>query len=134
MKRAQHGGLLYKVFGVIVGMFFVVTIFNEQWMLSSLQKHGKRAEAEPVAHYVESKKRGRTTFSAMIRFTTQDGRKMAEYHTIPSDVLADFKAERPVAIVYMPEDPSTFAFANQKPSWTWFVVAVIFSVAALILA
>jgi hypothetical protein len=52
----------------------------------------------------------------------------------PEEVLAEFKAHKPVQIVYLPSDPGTFVFASAQQSWWLTFIGAMLAVAALILA
>ncbi|CAN7317758.1 DUF3592 domain-containing protein [Acidovorax sp. LjRoot129] len=134
MKRHQQGKLLFKLLGAAAGLVFVIAGFNERSELTSIQKRGKRAVVEPITQYTEFSKRGSSTYTAEFRFTTDDGRKMVVKHSFPEEVLADFKASKPVEIVYMPADPSNFVFAREKASWTLVAIGAALFLAALVLA
>jgi hypothetical protein len=103
-------------------------------VVAPIQKRGKRAVVEPVSQYTEFKKRGSSTYTAEFRFKTEDGRQMVVKHSFPEEVLADFKAQRPVEILYLPTDPGSFVFANQKASWTLTAIGAAILVAALLFA
>jgi hypothetical protein len=134
MKRRQHGKVLYKIVGAIAGLAFIVFGAQERLEISSIHKRGKRAVIEPVAQYTQFKQRGSSTYTAEIRFKTEDGRQMAVKHSFPEGALADFKANRPVEIVYLPADPGTFVFASEKASWTLVAIGAAVLVAALLFA
>jgi hypothetical protein len=134
MKLQQRGRILFKVLGAIAGLVFIVSGFQGRSELSSLQKRGKRAVVEPVSQYTEFKQRGSSTYTAEFHFKTEDGRQMVVKHSFPEEVLADFKAKRPVEILYLPTDPSSFVFANQKASWTLTAIGAAILVAALLFA
>ena len=133
-RRLQGGKLLFKLLGAVAGVVLVVAGFNERSDITNVQKRGMRAVVEPITQYTEFKKRGSSTYTAEFRFTTADGRKMTVKHSFPEEVLADFKASRPVEIVYMPSDPSHFVFAKEKASWMLVGGGVLLFLAALLLA
>ena len=58
---------------------------------------------------------------------------MVVKHSFPEEVLAEFKANRPVEIAYMPNDPSNFVFVKQSSSWTLVLVGGALALAALLL-
>jgi hypothetical protein len=134
MYVKQRGKLLFKILGALVGVVFLIAGFNERSELSSLHKRGKRAVVEPIGQFQEFKKSGSSTYTAEFRFKTEDGRQMAVKHSFPEEVLADFKAGKPVEIIYQPSDPNNFVFANQKASWTLVAIGVAIFLAALVLA
>lgn len=59
---------------------------------------------------------------------------MVVKHSFPGEILAEFKAHRPVEIAYMPNDPSSFVFVKQQSSWTLVAVGTALMLAALLLA
>lgn len=132
--RRQQGKLLFKLLGAAAGLVFVIAGFNERSDVTNVQKRGMRTVVEPITQYTEFRKKGSSTYTAEFRFTTADGRKMTVKHSFPEEVLADFKASRPVEIVYMPSDPSHFVFAKEKASWLLVGAGVALFLAALVLA
>lgn len=134
MKTFQQGKLLFKILGAIAGLVFIVFGFQERSELSRTLKHGKHAVVEPITQYTEFKKRGSSTYTAEFRFKTEDGRQMVVKHSFPEEVLAEFKAARPVEIAYMPNDPTSFVFVKQQSSWMLVGAGVALLIAALLLA
>ncbi|MBD9394549.1 DUF3592 domain-containing protein [Acidovorax sp. ACV01] len=133
MRPHQRGKTLYKLLGAIVGLFLIISGFNERSALSSVQKHGKRAIVDSISQYTEFRKGGSSTYTAEFRFKTEDGRQITMKHSFPEEVLAGFKASKPVEVVYLPSDPNTFVFAHQKASWTLVSIGTAIFLAALLL-
>lgn len=125
---------MFKILGVLAGLVFVIFGFKENSELSRIQKLGKRATVEPIGQYMQFKRSGSTTYMAEFHFTTEDGRPIVAKHRFPEEVLADFKASRPVQVIYLPSDPQTFVFASERRSWTLTIIGVILALAALVLA
>jgi len=134
MQRHQRGRVLFKVLGSLAALVFIAYGFKERSEITSIQKRGKLATVEPVAQYTEFKKSGSSTYTAEFHFKTEDGRAIVQKHSFPAEVLSDFKAGRPVRIYYLSNDPSTFVFEGEKPSWFLVAGGAIFLIAALILA
>jgi hypothetical protein len=118
--RKQQGKLLFKLVGAIAAIAFIV--------------FGKLATVEPITQYTEFKKSGSSTFTAEFHFKTEDGRQVVQKHSFPEEVLADFKAGKPVRIYYLPSDTSTFVFESDKPGWTLVIGGFVLLVAALVFA
>jgi hypothetical protein len=134
MKSRHQGKVLFKILGVIAGLVFVVAGFNENSELSRIQKLGKRATVEPIGQYTQFKQGSSSIYTAEFHFTTEDGRQIVTKHSFPEEVLAEFKAHKPVQVVYLPSDPSTFVFAGAQQSWWLTFIGAMLAVAALILA
>ena len=134
MKSRQQGKIVYKVLGVIVGLAFMGYGIQERLELASIQKNGKHATVEPIANYTEFNRRGSTTYTAEFHFKTEDGRQIVAKHSFPEEVLADFQASKPVEVVYLPNDPNTFVFAKQEPSWFLVLGGAALGIAAAIFA
>ena len=132
--QKQEGKVLFKILGVAAGLVFVAFGIKERHELSNLQSRGERAVVEPVTEYTEFSKSGSSTYTAEIRFVTEKGRQISMKHSFPEEVLEDFKAGRPVEVVYLPNNPQGFVFANQETSWTLEVIGGVVILAALILA
>lgn len=130
----QQGKLLFKIIGVLAGIVFIAFGMQERSELSRTLKLGKHAVVEPITRYTEFKKSGSSTYTAEFRFKTDSGQQMVVKHSFPEEVLAEFKANRPVEIAYMPNDPSSFVFVKQHSSWTLVLVGGALMLAALLLA
>lgn len=133
-QSLQQGKLLFKILGALAGIVFIVFGMQERSELSRTLKLGKHAVVEPITQYTEFKKSGSTTYTAEFRFKTDNGQQMVVKHSFPEEVLAEFKANRPVEIAYMPSDPGSFVFVKQHASWTLVLVGAAVFLAALILA
>lgn len=134
MKPFQQGKLLFKVLGAVAGLVFAVAGFQERSELSRTLKNGKHAVVEPIKQYTEFKKSGSSTYTAEFRFKTEDGQQVVTKHSFPEEVLAEFKAARPVEIAYLPNDPTSFVFLKQTSSWLMVIGGVVLFLAAIILA
>ena len=134
MRSRSHGKILFKLLGALAALAFIGYGFKDRSEVTSIQKRGKIATVEPIEKYTEFKKSGSSTFTAEFHFKTEDGRDIVQKHSFPEEVLSDFKVGKPVQIVYLPNDPSTFVFAREKPGWTLVIVGAILLVAALLLA
>ncbi len=132
--RKQQGKLLFKLVGAIAAIAFIVFGFQERSEITSVKKMGKLATVEPITQYTEFKKSGSSTFTAEFHFKTEDGRQVVQKHSFPEEVLADFKAGKPVRIYYLPSDTSTFVFESDKPGWTLVIGGFVLLVAALVFA
>ncbi len=126
--------MLYKLLGVAAGLVFVAFGVNERREFSKTHARGQRAVLDPVSEYQQFGSAGSPTYTAELSFKTEDGRQIRVKHSFPEEVLEDFKAGKPVEVVYAPNDPSAFVFVNEKPSWTLILVGVGLAVAALVLA
>lgn len=129
----QQGKLLFKILGVLAGIVFIAFGMQERSELSRTLKIGKHAVVEPITQYTEFKKSGSSTYTAEFRFKTESGQQMVVKHSFPEEVLAEFKANRPVEIAYLPDDPSSFVFVKQASSWTLVLVGGALALAALLL-
>ncbi|MCZ8219226.1 MAG: hypothetical protein O9337_07405 [Acidovorax sp.] len=129
----QQGKLLFKILGVLAGIVFIAFGMQERSELSRTLKIGKHAVVEPITQYTEFKKSGSSTYTAEFRFKTEGGQQMVVKHSFPEEVLAEFKANRPVEIAYLPNDPSSFVFVKQASSWTLVLVGGALALAALLL-
>ena len=129
----QQGKLFFKILGVLAGIVFIAFGMQERSELSRTLKIGKHAVVEPITQYTEFKKSGSSTYTAEFRFKTDSGQQMVVKHSFPEEVLAEFKANRPVEIAYMPNDPSNFVFVKQSSSWTLVLVGGALALAALLL-
>lgn len=134
MHSRSHGKVLFKLLGAFAALVFIGYGLKDRSEVTSIQKRGKTATVEPIGKYTEFKQSGSSTYTAEFHFKTEDGRDVTQKHSFPEEVLADFKAGKPVQIVYLANDPSTFVFASEKPGWTLVVVGVVLLVAALLLA
>jgi hypothetical protein len=134
MRARPHGKVLYKLLGSLAALAFIVYGFKDRSEITGIQKRGKVATVEPIGAYNEFKQGGSSTYTAEFHFKTEDGREMVLKHSFPEEVLADFKAGKPVQIVYMPNDPSTFVFARDKPGWGLVIGGFAFLLAVLLLA
>ena len=129
----QQGKLLFKILGVLAGIVFIAFGMQERSELSRTLKIGKHAVVEPITQYTEFKKSGSSTYTAEFHFKTESGQQMVVKHSFPEEVLAEFKANRPVEIAYLPNDPSNFVFVKQTASWTLVLVGGALALAALLL-
>ena len=129
----QQGKLLFKILGVLAGIVFIAFGMQERSELSRTLKIGKHAVVEPITQYTEFKKSSSSTYTAEFRFKTESGQQMVVKHSFPEEVLAEFKANRPVEIAYLPNDPSNFVFVKQTSSWTLVLVGGVLALAALLL-
>jgi hypothetical protein len=134
MRSRSHGKVLFKVLGVLAALVFIGYGLKDRSEVTSIQKRGKLATVRPIANYTEFKKSGSSTYTAEFHFKTEDGRDIVQKHSFPAEVLSDFQAGKPVQIVYLPNDPSTFVFASEKPGWALVIGGVVFLIAALLLA
>jgi len=134
MRSRSHGKVLFKLLGALAALVFIGYGLKERSEVTSVQKRGKLVTVEPIANYTEFKQSGSSTYTAEFHFKTEDGREMVQKHSFPEEVLADFKAGKPVQIVYLPNDPSNFVFAREKPGWGLVIGGVVLLVAALLLA
>lgn len=134
MRSRSHGKVLFKLLGALAALAFIGYGLKDRSEITSIQKRGKLATVEPITKYSEFKKSGSSTYTAEFHFKTEDGRQIVTKHSFPEDVLADFKAGKPVQIVYLPNDPGTFVFAKEKPGWALVIGGAVLLVAALLLA
>jgi len=134
MRSRSYGKVLFKLLGAIAALVFIGYGLKERNEITSIQKRGKTATVQPIANYTQFKKGGSSTYTAEFRFKTEEGREIVQKHSFPEEVLADFNAGKPVQIVYLPNDPSTFVFASEKPGWMLVIVGSVLLVAALLLA
>lgn len=134
MLNKSHGKILFKLLGVLAALFFIGTGLKERSATTNIQKQGKLATVAPVTNYTEFKKGGFSTYTAEIHFTTEDGQEVVQKHSFPKDALADFKAGKPVQVVYLPSEPHTFVFASEKAGWGLVIGGALLLVAALMFA
>jgi len=134
MRFHQQGKILFKVLGALAGLVFMGFGVQERMEHSRIHKSGKRAVVEPIEQYTEFKKSGSSLYTAEFHFTTADGQAVVTKHSFPEEVLEDFKAERPVEVIYEARDPTSFVFASEKPSWTLVIVGALIFLAAIIFA
>lgn len=120
--------------GALAAIAFIGYGLKDRSEVTSIQKRGKVATVEPIANYTEFKQSGSSTYTAEFHFKTDDGREVVQKHSFPEEVLADFKAGKPVQIAYLPSDPSAFVFAQERPGWGLVIGGVVLLVAALLLA
>jgi hypothetical protein len=121
MRSNSHGRILFKLLGALAALVFITYGFKDRSEITSIQRSGKFATVKPIANYTEFKQSGFSTYTAEFHFKTEDGRDIVQGHSFPEEVLSDFKAGKPVQIVYLPNDPSTFVFARDKPGW-WLII------------
>jgi hypothetical protein len=129
---SQRGKVAYKVLGVLVGLVFLVYGCVERRDVAKVQRLGKSAVVAPISSYTEYRNRGTTTYTAEFRFKTDTGREVVLKHSFPKEVLDDFKSGAPVRVLYLPDDPYTFVFEKERPSWTLVIAGLAVAVAALI--
>ena len=134
MRSRSNGKILFKVLGVLAALAFIIVGFQGRSEITSIQRSGKFATVEPIGKYIEIKQGSFSTYTAEIHFKTEDGRDIVQKHSFPEEVLADFKAGKSVQIVYLPNDPSTFVFARERPGWGLILGGFALLVAALLFA
>jgi len=134
MRSKSHGKIVFKLLGALAALVFIGYGLKDRSEVTSIQKRGKLATVEPIANYTEFKQSGSSTYTAEFHFKTEDGRDVVQKHSFPEEVLADFKAGKPVQVIYLQNDPSTFVFAREKPGWGLVIGGVVLLVAALLLA
>ena len=134
MRSRSNGKILFKLLGVIAALAFIAYGIKDRSEITSIQRRGKFATVEPIEEYIEFKKGGYSTHTAEFHFKTEDGRDIVQKHSFPEEVLSDFKAGKPVQIVYLPDDPSTFVFAGEKPGWALIIGGFVLLLAALLFA
>jgi hypothetical protein len=120
-RSNSHGRILFKLLGVLAALVFIVYGFKDRAEIASIQRSGKFATVKPIENYTEFKQSTFSTYTAEFHFTTEEGRNIVQRHSFPEEVLSDFRAGKPVQVVYLPNDPSTFVFASEKPGW-WLIV------------
>lgn len=133
ISRSQ-GKALYKILGFLAGIMFLVAGNNERADINHVKKFGRPAIVEPIANYQKFKSLGVSTYTAEFHFKTDDGRDIIKKHSFPEELIADFNAGTPVRVLYMPNDPYTFVFEKDSPSWLPMIFGGFLAVAALILA
>ena len=121
MRSHSNGKILFKVLGVLAALAFIVVGFQDRSEITSIQRRGKLATVEPIGKYLEFKQGSFSTYTAEFHFKTEEGRDIVQKHSFPEEALSDFKAGKPVQIVYLPNDPGTFVFASEKPGW-WLII------------
>jgi hypothetical protein len=121
IRSNSHGRILFKLLGALAGLVFIAAGFKDRAEITSIQRSGKFATVKPIANYTEFKNGGFSTYTAEFHFKTEDGRNIVQGHSFPEEALFDLKAGKPVQIVYLPNDPSTFVFASEKPGW-WLII------------
>jgi hypothetical protein len=134
MRSRSNGKILFKVLGVLAALAFIAFGFKDRSDITSIQRHGKFATVEPIGKYIEFKQGSYSTYTAEFHFKTEDGRDIVQKHSFPEEALSDFKAEKPVQIVYLPNDPSTFVFASEKPGRGLIIGGFVLLLVALLFA
>jgi len=134
MRFQQQGKVLYKMLGVVAGLVFAAYGVQQRSELGRIKKSGKIAVVDPIANYTEFSQSGSKTYTAEFHYAIEGGQQMVVKHSFPEEVLDDFKTGRPVEIVYQGNDPSTFVFAKEEPSWTLVIIGVAVALGALIFA
>jgi hypothetical protein len=129
-----QGKILYKLLGVLAGLVFIIYGFVERSDISRVKRLGQSAVVAPISGYTAHKSRGSTTYTAEFRFKTDRGVEVVQKHSFPEELVADFKAGVPVRVTYLPNDPTTFVFEKDRPSWTLVVIGAALAIAALLLA
>src|SRR5215472_3540165 len=132
MKASQRGKVAYKILGVLAGLVFLVYGCVERSDIAKVHRLGKPAVVAPISSYTEFRNRGSTTYTAEFRFKTEAGRDVVTKHSFPKEVLEDFQSGAPVRVLYLPDDPYTFVFEKERPSWTLVIAGLALAVAALI--
>jgi uncharacterized protein DUF3592 len=130
----QSGKILFKLLGLIAGLTLFVYGLQDRREQNRIRANGQVAVVEPITGYKEFKSKGSSTYTAEFKFKTSDGRDITQKHSFPEELIEDFKAGKPVQVVYMTQDPNTFIFEKDRPSWTLVVIGVLLALAALILA
>jgi hypothetical protein len=133
-RSKSDGKILFKLLGALAALVLIGFGLVDRSEIASIQKHGMLATVEPISGYTEHQQSALSTYTAEIRFKTADGRKIVQNHSFPEEVLSDLSAGRPVQVVYLPNDPSTFVFAREKASWLLVLGGAAFLVCVLIFA
>jgi Protein of unknown function (DUF3592) len=134
MRARSHGKTLLKFLGALAGLVFMAYGFKFRADITNIQRHGKFATVESIDKYTEFKQGYNSTYTAEFHFKTEDGRNIVQKHSFPEEALADFKAGRPVQIIYLPDDPSTFIFFGEEPGWWLIIGGLALAVASLLFA
>jgi hypothetical protein len=133
-RSTQRGKVLYKLLGVLAGGALLVYGVQGRSDITRVQKLGKPAVVAPITGYSEYRSRGATTYTAEFRFKTEGGLEIVRKQSFPKELIADFQAGAPVRVLYLPNDPHTFVFEKERPSWLLVALGGALALAALILA
>jgi hypothetical protein len=110
------------VFAVLLAVFGGVLIYNghkHKVEFAALRDHGENAEAE-ISKLAWEEKRSNNddrSYTAHIRFRTQDGQDISEEKSISSKLGRDLRnrtIEPVMTVRYLPESPRTFRDANDE--------------------
>jgi len=134
MRSHSHGRILFKLLGALAALVFIVYGFMARSEVTSIQRSGKFATVNPISNYTVFKQSALSIYTAEFHFKTEDGRDIVQKHSFPEEVLSDLKAGKPVQVVYLPNDPSTFVFAGEKPGWWLIIGGFVLLITALLLA
>jgi hypothetical protein len=121
---------IFKVIGVIVGLFFAYSGFSERSNLNHIRSVGKIAIVQPIDSYTKRK----SIYSAEFTFITEGGEKVTQRHSFPQELLKDFDSRTPVRVIYNPSNPREFIFEKESASWLTVVTGLGIAIAALIFA
>lgn len=119
---------IFKILGVIVGIFFVYTGITERSNLNRVKSIGKAATVQPIQRYTKR----RTIYSAEFTFMTEGGQQVTQTRSFPEELIKDFESGTPVRILYNPANPREFVFEKETPSWFPAVFGVGIAVAAFV--
>lgn len=126
--------LLFKVLGLIAGVWFIGQGVAERSSMSRLKSHGRVAIVDPIDRYEKHSRRGDTSYSATFTFKTDRGEQISKQASFPAEVITDFESRVPVKVYYDPRNPSDFVFEKQRPSWFPVGFGIFLAVAALLFA
>jgi hypothetical protein len=129
IKNGRALRILFAVAGVGMAVYGTVAHRDD----SRVRDTGRPATADHVAAFTRHSMSGHVSFSAEIHFKTDDGRDVVATQVVPDDIIRDFESRRPVRVVYLPEEPSSFVFEKDAPGWTVVVIGVILAAAAVFL-
>jgi hypothetical protein len=106
---------------VLIGWGFV-----ERYSFSRLKSTGVAASAMPASPVREShSSRGSTRYLATVEFTTAQGQRIGGEREIPSALLAEVRAQRPVTVRYEAANPANFVFEEDSAPWSFVIAGVI---------
>ncbi len=102
------------------GIFLLYAGHKNSVMFAALRDHGKVAEAEITKlEWKEKSNHIDSTYTAQIRFTTEDGRDVSTEVGVPLDqgrAVRSKSAPPTMTIRYLPESPSTLQDINKDDS------------------
>ncbi|BEU94612.1 DUF3592 domain-containing protein [Acidovorax sp. DW039] len=121
-----------KIACVGIGAAFLIFGYQDYSRNKSLHKRGAAAVVEPISKYTEHSRRGSKTYTAEFDFTTSSGQKIHKSSSFPEAALNDFKAGKPVKVLYDERNPYEFVFEKDDPSWWPMLLGVAIAIGGVL--